>query len=239
LWFSRPAHTRATGGVTAAEFKNAYHFGSLTDWLLSQPEGKLVWDKIFNHHLWRSTSSDDGDAVKRLGKLLNDEGILKPGIKGVSFGFKNFTAIDYERTKTVLNVSSFKTGPTTNLTHCVAALGAFVLKIVLNGKVSHTPGMIFSNVYTVTPESLDIYLWDLFDFEDGGFISQPLGCWNEVDNSVSKAAIGGDKVCVNNTSFREWRTNNNLGGDFYIYSDVLRQPLTRESDKEVFTISKP
>lgn len=237
-WFNTASHNRSTTGITKPEFDNAYSLGALTTWLLNQPEGKVVWEKIFNRHLWRSTSSSDGDAVTRLGKLLDDQGILKPGIKNVPFGKTNFTAKDYERTRTFLNVSSYKTGPTTELTACVAALGSFVLKIALNGKVSHTPGMVFSNVYTVTPESLDIYLWDAFDFIDDGVISQPLGCWDETTNTVSKFP-GEGKVCVDNSSFRQWRTANNMGGDFYVFSDVHKQVLTRPSDLETFEISKP
>ncbi|MEP6902142.1 MAG: DUF6402 family protein [Actinomycetota bacterium] len=238
-WFSRAAYTRKTGGPMANELSSAYNIGDLNAWLLKKAEGKQVWDKIFNDQLWRSNDSSRGDAVKRLGTLLTAEGILKEGIKDQPFGFKSYTAVDYERNKKALNASSFKTGITTELNETVAALGSFNLKLALNGKVSHTPGYVWKNNYTVKPESIDVWLWDLFDFEDGpnDLTSQPLGCWDESDNSVAKIAITGGKVCVNNSTFRDYRIKNNLGGDFYICSDVLRHKFTQAVNLEPFEIS--
>lgn len=239
-WFKNPAYTRSASGVTKFEYDNAYHFGALDAWLFSQAEGKTVWNKIFTKHLWRSNNPEDGDAVSKLGRLLNAEGILKPGIKDVRFGYKTYPAKEYEKNKTFLNASSFITNPTTPLTHCIAALGSFNLKIALNGKVSQSQNATTVNRYTVTPESIDIYLWDLFDFEDpaDAWVSQPLGFWDEVTNTVSKMP-GQGKVYVNNTSFRDWRTANNMGMDFYLYSDVYRYTLSRPSDLLPFEIIKP
>lgn len=238
-WFNRAAYTRKAKGPVANEFSSAYNIGDLTAWLLKKPEGKQVWDKIFNDKLWRSNDSSRGDAITRLGTLLTAEGILKPGIKDQQFGYKSYSAVDYEQNKKALNASSFKTGITTELTETVAALGSFNLKIALNGKVSHAPGMIWKNNYTVKPESIDIWLWDLFDFEDdpNDLTSQPLGCWDESNNTVAKIAVTGGKVCVNNETFRTYRTNNNKGGDFYVCSDVLRYQFTRAVDLESFDIS--
>lgn len=238
-WFGRAAHTKVAGGPAESELNSAFSIGDMNGWLLKQPEGKAAWDKIFNDKLWRSNDSTKGDAITRLGTLLKSEGILKEGIKDQPFGHKGFTALDYERNKKALNASSFKTGMMTELNETVAALGSFILKIALNGKVSHTPGTFFKNNYTVKPESLDVYLWDSFDFEDGPHdpVSQPLGCWDETDNSVSKVAVTGGAVCVSNSTFRAYRTANSKGGDFYVYSDVLNFPLTSASQLESFDIS--
>jgi hypothetical protein len=126
----------------------------------------------------------------------------------------------------------------TTLTETVAALGSFLLFIGLHGKVTHSPYVFNKQRYTVKPESLDVYLWDSFDFVDDGFISQPLGCWDEVTNQVTKmeAPGGVDYTCVNNESFRNWRTTNNMGGDYYIYSDVSKVPLTKASNLDEFYI---
>lgn len=237
-WFSGTSHTKSSTGITATEYKTAYNFGPLTAWLLSQSEGKFAWDKIFTRQLWKSSSSSDGDAISKLGRLLSDEGILKPKIKNVKFGYKTYTAADYEKNKAYLNASSFKTNITTPLTHCVAALGSFNLKIALNGTVSHTPGRIFENYYTVTPESIDVYLWDSFDFEDDGMVSQPLGFWDEMANIVSKTP-GQGLTYVDNASFRDWRTANGMGGDFYLFSDVHRHTFTEPINLQPFEISKP
>lgn len=236
-WFNGASHTK-TSTITAAEYSSAYNFGPLTAWLLGQAEGKFAWDKIFTRQLWKSNNNNDGDAISKLGRLLSNEGILKPGIKDVKFGYKTYTAADYEKNKAYLNASSFNTNPTTPLTHCVAALGSFNLKIALNGTVSHTPGRFFDNYYTVTPDSIDVYLWDSFDFVDDGMISQPLGFWDEVTNTVSKTP-GSGLTYVNNSSFRDWRTANGMGGDFYLYSEVLRHKFNEPANLQPFEISKP
>ncbi len=238
-WFNRAAYTKASGGPTATEFTTAFKFDDL-GWLITQPEGKAAYEKIFSEALWRSNDSTKGDALAKLVKVLNAEKILVPGIKDKPFGNKNLTALDYERGKTYTNASSFKTGVTTTLTHCVAALGSFVIKFVLNGKVSHTPNFIYSNRYTVKPESIDLYLWDSFDFEDDAVFGlvpkpQPLGCWDETTNSVGKLPSS-NSVCVFNSTFRDWRTTNKKGGDFYIYSDVMKATFTSGSHLEEFYI---
>lgn len=233
-WFGRAAYTKSTSGPTAAEFRSAVQFNDLS-WVISQPEGKAAYEKIFNETLWRSDDSTRGNAVAKLGRLLKAEGILKPGIKDVAFGNKGLTAIDYESAKSYTNASSFQTGATTALTHCVAALGSFVLKFVLNGKVSHAPYLLNSNRYSVKPESIDIYLWDSFDFTDGMF-PQPLGCWDENGNKLGKVPPTTDSVCVFNGTFRDWRTANSKGGDFYIYSDILRATFVAASHREEFYI---
>lgn len=233
-WFSRAAYTKSTTGPTATEFSNAFKFDDM-GWLIAQTEGKEAYEKIFNEALWRSNDSTKGDAVGKLGRLLKAENILAEGIKDKPFGNKGLTAIEYERGKSYTNGSSFKTGTTTDLTHCVAALGSFVIKLVLNGKVSHAPNFIYSNRYSVKPESIDIYLWDSFDFTDGMF-PQPLGCWDETGNQVGKIPPTTDSVCVFNSTFRAWRTANNKGGDFYLYTDVMRIPFTNAGNLAEFYI---
>jgi hypothetical protein len=238
-WFIGAAYTKSSKGPTAAELSTAFKFDDL-GWLITQPEGKEAYEKIFSRRLWRTRDSDNGDAVTKLAKVLNAEKILAPGIKDVRFGYKNFTAIDYERGKSYTNASSFKTGVTTTLTHCVAALGSFVIKFALNGKVSHTPDFFNKNQYTVKPESIDLYLWDSFDFEDDTMFGivptvQPLGCWDEATNSVGKFPDRSN-VCVFNSTFRDWRTTNKKGGDFYLYTDVLRATFTNSAHLAEFYI---
>jgi hypothetical protein len=259
-WFTRAKYTRANGGATPVEISSAVYLNNL-DWVIGTTEGKTTFENIFaksfstgrgsyTSPLWRTNN-----AKLRLAELLKADGILTPGAKNVSFGYRNnYGAQDFERDTKYLSYSSFQTGIGTQLTHTVATLGSFVLKFALNGKVTHAPtaatsvqsgrGMINTaakpNRYLVTPESVDVYLWDLFDFEDDGLFSQPLGCWNEDDNSVSptEVPVFGKKVCVNNASFRQWRDANNAGGDFYVYTNVGRFPITNLDQKKEFEIFK-
>jgi hypothetical protein len=217
-WFARASHTRASGGVSESELRTALNFGNLEDWVLKQKEGKEAYDKIFSDRLWKNR---DEKADARLARLLGAEGKLNRNTNWTSFNYRNVSALDHERNRTFLNLSSFKTGAFTELTHIVAALGSFVLKFTLNGQVKYAPNWYSKNRYLVKPESINIYLWDLFDFEG----DQPLGCWDEDDNSVGKIGFGG-KVCVGNDTFRRWRQNNHKGGDFYIYSNIAVSQLT-------------
>lgn len=235
-WFNRAAYTKAAKGPTATEYSSAVNMGGLTSWLLGTDEGKFAYEKIFNRALWKTDNDEDGDAVGKLARILKAQNLLNEKAKDTPFGNKGYTAVDYQQNNRYVNASSFKTGATTTLTETVAALGSFLLFFGLNGKVTHSPYVFNSQRYTIKPESLDIYLWDSFDFVDDGFISQPLGCWDDSDNSVSKVAVAGGKVCVDNATFRSWRSANKKGGDYYIFSDVLNVPFTKAGNLEEFYI---
>ncbi|MEM9588053.1 MAG: DUF6402 family protein, partial [Planctomycetota bacterium] len=101
----------------------------------------------------------------------------------------------------------------------VAAMGNFNFRVLVAGVVAPATS---GGGHVVTIDEVGIYLRDSFDFEG----SQHLGFWDDSDNSVSAINfLSGTRVT--NKSFRDWRTANQRGGDFLVYSDLRRIPLTR------------
>lgn len=230
-WFNSPSYVKS-GQLTESEIKNAYNIGQLKDWLLTKPEGQFAYNKIFEQRLWCRENSQDGYAKTKLIQLLAEQNVLNPSAKSTSFGFKNYKYSDYEINHHALNASSFKTGAFTELNEVVAALGSFVLKFGLHGKIT----FIDNDRYLIKPESLDIYLWDSFDFVGN---SQPLGAWDDKTNTVGRVAYWGSGLtAVTNKDFNDWRTANKKGGDFYITSNILKVPLEGENAKEFFVNKK-
>ncbi len=229
-WFSRASYVRSDN-ITEGERRNAVDFsgvGGLT-WIRKFKAGQETYDKIFNNSLWRTYDDGNGNAQKKLVKILKSEGILNKNANNTKFGYKNWSTTDYEANRGAVNSSTYSTGNdklgilTSGISEITAALGSFQLKFALNGTLSYVPpgniaGFNIGNgKYIVKPDSIVIYLWDLFDFEG----DQPLGHWNEDNNDV---ALFGHKdyVEVTNQSFRDWRNVHNMGGDYYIYT----QPVT-------------
>jgi hypothetical protein len=80
----------------------------------------------------------------------------------------------------------------------------------------------------VTAREVGVFMRDSYDFNG----SQFLGFWDDKDNSVSMFnPLAGERV--SNDHFRAWRAANKRGGDFLVFSDVKRVPL---SEPDVFTV---
>ncbi len=247
-WFGRASYTRAApvagSPPPANELRNAVNFSSVGGlrWIQNQADGKKTFDKIFDKKLWRTSDDDNGNAQRKLVQILKKEGVLNSRANNTRFGYKNWTAIDYESNRYAVNASTYSTGNNQagiffgGITELVAALGSFTLKFALNGTLSYEqpwnpniPIVGHNGKYFVTPDSVDVYLWDLFDFEG----DQPLGFWNEDNNDVRTVSVGGGYVEVSNATFRAWRTANNMGGDFWIYTEPVRVQLKDKSRFEI------
>jgi probable HAF family extracellular repeat protein len=115
----------------------------------------------------------------------------------------------------------------------LAALATFELKAAVSGTVKPEPG---GQKLQVQIKEAGIFVEDSFDFEDSNtFWSQPLGCWDPVNNTVSENfALTCKGTALDNADYREWRDHHGKGGDFKVYSDVKREPLNLE-----FTIKAP
>jgi Family of unknown function (DUF6402) len=75
---------------------------------------------------------------------------------------------------------------------------------------------------------IGVYIRDSYDFNE----SQLLGFWDDKDTTVSMInPLSG--TSVSNDDFRSWRTKNGKGGDFVVYSDLLK---TRLPKPDVFDI---
>jgi hypothetical protein len=86
------------------------------------------------------------------------------------------------------------------------ALGSFPLQVAIAGKV--VGGAMGG--FQLSVEEIGIYAKDSFDFSTDDF----LGLWGRNDDPVY------------DSDFRQWRTENNAGGDFMVYSDIKRKTLT-------------
>ena len=94
--------------------------------------------------------------------------------------------------------------------------------------MSYSPEVMAGYRHQVSITEVGVYVRDSFDFNGDQF----LGYWDDSDNSVSILnPLSGERV--SNESFRQWRTANNRGGDFLVFSDVKR---TRLSAPDVFFI---
>lgn len=237
-WFSRARYVRANpvAGTPPPnnELNSAFNANSLGGlaWIRGTDAGRGAYNRIFNSMLWRSANNSEGNARRKLGRLLRSEGILNERARNARFGFRNYSAAEYERTRTAVNASTYSTGIGTvfsGIDEMTAALGSFTLKFALNGTLTYEPPInvfganLGSGRYKVKPESIDIWLWDLFDFEG----DQPLGHWRESPPEVGVFGFNGS-VEVTNRSFRDWRNSaaaNRMGGDFYIYTEPVRVRL--------------
>jgi hypothetical protein len=249
-WFGRSRYRRADAipkmPPPKTEIGTALNFSKVGGlaWIKGQAAGKKTYDKIFNEKLWRTFDDEKGNAQSKLVTILRKEGILNPSANNTKFGYKNWAASDYETNSYAVNASTYATGNDKagiffgGITEIVAALGSFTLKFALNGTLRYEkpwnqniPVVGHGGKYFVKPDSVTIYLWDLFDFEG----DQPLGAWNEDTNDVRAVSIGGGYVDVDNASFRAWREANNMGGDYWIYTEPVTVQL---DDKSEFEITK-
>ncbi len=71
--------------------------------------------------------------------------------------------------------------------------------------------------FKVTISEVGVYIRDSYDFNG----SQFLGFWDDKDNSVSMInPLSG--TSVSNDDFHSWRVKTGKGGDFLVFSDLLR-----------------
>ena len=86
------------------------------------------------------------------------------------------------------------------------ALGSFTFQVAVAGRVVSSG----SGRFEIAVQEVGVYVKDSFDFEG----SQFLGFWGYRDDPV------------NNSDFRQWRSQSNRGGDFRVFSDVKRTKLS-------------
>jgi hypothetical protein len=167
------------------------------DWVLGFPRAKEVYDWIMNTKLWTSDASQG-----QMAKLLQTMPKPGPG-QFLPWG-------DLSQPVTVVNDLSVNFRAVTNglnFDGLSAALGAFVFNVAIAGTVFRPP--MTSQGLVVTVAEVGIYVKDSFDFNGDQF----LGFWGYRDTPT------------NNSDFREWRDQNNAGGDFLVFSDIKRTRL--------------
>jgi hypothetical protein len=231
-WFSRPATAFPT--YTAPDTTTI----QLDSFVLSFPRAKAVYDQLIKDKIWSNPAGRE-----EITKMLRRKGLL--GTSPRSFGNLAdplpLQDPDYINQRPHGNPSI---PPADDLT---AALANFNFRVVVAGKVSPVSGAKGAPAqYTVQLNEVGVYVWDSFDFE--GF--QPLGCWSDNPDGfslqpvreITPVFVGRIPLPVPtavhtpifNSHFREWRTANGRGGDYLVFSDLKRIPL---SPPETFVIS--
>lgn len=180
----------------------------MDSWVLTFLRAKKIYEKLMKERIWASTP-----AQGEITKMLRRKGLLKPACR--SFGdlglpiqlqhddYINFRVVDFDLS---------------DLDDMTAALGKFAFRVLVAGFVTAPSGV---SGYKVTITEVGVYIRDSFDFNGDQF----LGFWDDSDNSVSmKNPFSG--TSVTNNDFREWRSKNNMGGDFIVFSDIKRTILT-------------
>jgi hypothetical protein len=176
------------------------------DWVLGYSRAKAVYDGMLREKIWVNTAGK-----KQIVSMLKASGIVASALanpeKAVSFG--NLDSSDVIKAENAyIQSRSCSNGIVQD--DLAAALANFNFRVGVKGFATAKAGNI-----NVTINEIGIYVKDSYDFiNDGSFQwgclchDQPLGSWAEGVGSVS------------NDTFNNWRTANNKGGDFLIYSDI-------------------
>jgi hypothetical protein len=184
----------------------------MDSWVLTFPRARLVYDQIMTERIWSNPA-----ARAELKTLLSRNGMLTPGTQ--SFG--SFSSPVPTQHADNINFRPIDMNLTA-LDDMDAALGRFTFRVLVSGTVTTTraaPGT--PSRHAVSIAEIGVYVRDSFDFNG----DQHLGFWNDTTNEVSSInPFTGDRVT--NESFRAWRTSSGRGGDFIVYSDLKRTPLS-------------
>ena len=181
------------------------------DWVLQFARAKSVYDAMIRDRIWVNPPAkrEIEEFARRKGYLVqasNEFNTLNLSVQDIDKDYIQSRPVEYD-----VNVLPDES---------VGALGRFVFRIVIAGSVVPTsPPLVRGHLVTIN--EIGIYVRDSYDFEG----TQLLGCWNEVLNSIKLTAEPGWE-CVSNATFRNYRTANNHGGDFLVFSDVKRVRLT-------------
>jgi hypothetical protein len=207
-WFARPP---AIAPAYSAPVTDVIKL----NWVLGFERAREVYDRLFAEKTYCNAA-----AKRELLELLRNRGWLPvAGGPPIAFGQLDRPAADLKRDATQFGAvaDGLVMKAVRPLDDLVAALGNFAFRVNVAGTVAARPG----GQYRVALSEVAVYVADSFDFEG----DQPLGFWNEDNNTGAKTALSGGKP-VANVTFRNWRAKNQKGGDFLVFSDVRRVKLT-------------
>lgn len=219
-WFRRPALVRPNDPKTVPN-----NFGPpilniiRMDWILNNfARAKSVYDQMMNGKMWKTPN-----AKGEIGKVLSKTGVdfqlrSNPGHK-VLFGdltSSNVIAIEDVYIQS-LPVNEGWLNKRVNymldsLDGLTAALAEFNFHMAVKGEAT-----LANQKIQIQLNEIGIYAKDSYDFHE----DQSLGKW---ENGVGS---------ITNSHFRDWRAQNNKGGDFLIYSDIK---IVRLNPPDIFVI---
>ena len=209
------------------------------DWILGFSRAKQVYDALIADAIWANPA-----AQRQIATVLRARSLPAAG---ATQRFGNLSGTTQSQHGDYVNFRAFKDDGGSGysgsyygayygyygysgdvMDDLTAALGRFVFHTVVAGEVTASSGT-GARTYQVTVREVGIYVRDTYDFNG----TQPLGFWDDSDNSVSMLNFLSGTY-VSNDSFRDWRAANGRGGDFEIFTDLRRIVLPRPA---VFTIT--
>ena len=213
-WFLRPSAIKpAVGTPDLSTIKMS--------WVVRFKRAKAVFDDIVTNKIWFNAP-----ARKVIEDKLKAKGLL--GSVAQNFGdlSQSPTILDAEQiNQRAVGMSSM----TESLDDLDAALANFVFQVVIAGSVSPK-----GKGHQVDIKEVGIFVRDSYDFEGG----QYLGTWDDVKNTVSRNPAASGEAVYNST-FRDWRTKNGMGGDYMIFSDVHKITLSPADTFDIMPVSVP
>jgi Family of unknown function (DUF6402) len=190
------------------------------DWVLGYSRAKTVYDTMQREKIWSNVAGK-----KQIATMLTSTGVTAAALAGPGkpIPFGNLDSANVMRIEDVyIQSRSCSNGLIQD--DLAAALANFNFRVAVKGIAAAKAGKI-----DVIVDEVGIYVKDSYDFiNDGSFqlaclcYDQPLGSWEE---GVGK---------VSNGTFNNWRTANNKGGDFLVYSDVKTSKI---NPKDSFSVT--
>jgi hypothetical protein len=197
------------------------------EWVLRFARAKVVYDQLVTDQIWTNAA-----AQNQITRMLRKKGLL---VAGPARTFDDLSNSTQSQHTDYINFRPFTDGgyygsyyggyygySSDVMDDLTAALGRFVFHVVVAGDVQSNQSSKGAAGFQVTVREVGIYVRDTYDFNG----SQPLGFWDDSDNSVSPTNFFSGTY-VNNGSFRDWRTANGRGGDYLIFTDIKRIRLAK------------
>jgi hypothetical protein len=225
IWKSRAANDKPEFGKPVMDIVTM-------DWALSFSRIKEIYNLALVTKLWFNENARM-ELIKQIKKMAGDNFIKLPTKVGEVVRFDPLSMeLDSKGVpiaeKYYIQHRAYQPFIQAFLDDLIAALANFAFHYSVSGTITR-----LETSYEIQLDHVGIFIKDIYDFndEDGnmwdrvGLASQPLGCWNKNDNSVSMGAFSCDGQYVFNTDFRSWRTCRKMGGDFLVYSDIRKVPF--------------
>lgn len=231
-WFTGPVYKYpGTSKIDDAEYAKASPPDTETitmDWALAYQKAKTVYDQMINEKIWVNPPAKE--VILR--KLIQSSSLV-PG-KTTKFGDLSSSVLDMNSNNNYVNQKLVNggVGETDDMT---AALGKFVFRVAVKGYINTIQAE--DGMFQVVIDEIGVYIRDSFDFTDDGWLSQPLGFWNDEDVS-SDLSSWITRTRITNDDYDQWRKKNKRGGDFLVLSKDMRKMNCNDSFRVLFRDGK-
>ena len=186
------------------------------EWALSHPVARDEYSHFTNLIVPAiGTHIFNYDAKMSLAKIVlreteSDDYYATP----VPFDFINSNYSQWEKLYYTHRVVHTERAPDTGLYY---ALGDFSFRALASGEIVRIKNMHFK----VTIKRVAVYVYDVFNFEDGGFFDSgemSLGYWSCKDNDFTFYKRNNSYESLKNEIFRSFRKHHDCGHDFQVLS---------------------